>query len=198
MRDYLEGYRFTVITDHQSLQWLQRLEPSGRLGKWLFELQQYDFEIKYRKGTLNQVADALSRQPKVCATRQIHCSWYHRITTGLRDRPADFPDYRIQHGKLYRYILHDLDFREIDPEEQWKQCVPTDQRADLLQRLHDDPAAGHLGTAKTIVRIAQLYYWSGMFRDIARYVRSCKNCLVHKPVQQRPAGTLHTMSVSAP
>ncbi|KMQ85218.1 reverse ribonuclease integrase, partial [Lasius niger] len=57
MKGYLEGYRFTVITDHQSLKWLQRLEaPTGRLARWLFELQQYDFEVKYRRGALNRVA----------------------------------------------------------------------------------------------------------------------------------------------
>jgi hypothetical protein len=36
-------------------------EPSGRLGRWVLELQQHDFEICYRKGALNKVADALSR-----------------------------------------------------------------------------------------------------------------------------------------
>lgn len=61
MKNYVEGYNFTVITDHQALKWLQRLEsPSGRLARWLFELQQYDFDVKYRRGTLNRVADALS------------------------------------------------------------------------------------------------------------------------------------------
>jgi len=46
MQNYLEGYHFTALIDHQSLRWLQRLEaPTGRLGRWLFELQQYDFEI---------------------------------------------------------------------------------------------------------------------------------------------------------
>lgn len=60
MRDYLEGYQFTVLTDHQSLRWIQRMEsPSGRLGRWKFELQQYNVDIRYRQGSANKVADAL-------------------------------------------------------------------------------------------------------------------------------------------
>lgn len=43
--------------------------------------------------------------------------------------------------------------------------------------MHDDPTAGHLDVAKTIARIARLYCWPGMYREIARYVRSCQNCL---------------------
>lgn len=63
-KPYLEGYHFTAVTDHIALKWLLKLhEPSGRLARWVMELQQYDFDIKYRKGTLNRVADALSRQP---------------------------------------------------------------------------------------------------------------------------------------
>lgn len=63
-RPYLEGYSFIAITDHQALKWLMNLEkPSGRLGRWILELQQYDFSIQYRTGKLNSVADALSRYP---------------------------------------------------------------------------------------------------------------------------------------
>ncbi|KAG8336865.1 hypothetical protein J6590_035565 [Homalodisca vitripennis] len=33
----------------------------GRLALWIMELEQHEFEIRYRKGTLNRVADVLSR-----------------------------------------------------------------------------------------------------------------------------------------
>lgn len=61
-RAYLEGYQFTVITDHHSLRWLQNLkDPAGRLARWALQLAQYDFEVVHRKGALNHVPDALSR-----------------------------------------------------------------------------------------------------------------------------------------
>jgi len=56
-RGYLKGYEFTVITDHQALRWLQKLEsPMGRLGRWMLELQQYSFDVKYRRGRLNALS----------------------------------------------------------------------------------------------------------------------------------------------
>lgn len=57
-KPYLEGYHYPAITDHVTLRRLLKLDsPSGRLARWVIELQQYDFKIRYRKGTLNHVAD---------------------------------------------------------------------------------------------------------------------------------------------
>jgi transposase InsO family protein len=199
MRDYLEGYRFTVITDHQSLKWLRNLEsPSGRLGRWLFELQQYDFSIQYRRGALNKVADALSRQPAACANRSVRCTWYQRLSQNVRRNPNAFPDYMFHEGRLFRHLRHDLEFHEQTEHEQWKQCVPREERDDLMERLHGEPTSGHFGIAKTIARMARRYYWPGMFRDVARFVRQCKNCLAHKPLQRKPAGHAHAHNVTEP
>ncbi|KAL6417016.1 hypothetical protein ACFW04_014726 [Cataglyphis niger] len=159
MKGYLEGYPFTVITDHQALKWLQRLEaPTGRLARWLFELQQYDLEVKYRKGTLNRVADALSRQPEVCVAKPRRSGWYQRVLEETERDPPNRPDFRIQNGKLYKHILHSLNFKETSAEEQWKECVPKKQRTKILNQHHNEPTAGHLGIAKTIARIAEHFY----------------------------------------
>jgi hypothetical protein len=35
--------------------------PTGRLARWSLKLQQYDYDIEYRKGAHQKVPDALSR-----------------------------------------------------------------------------------------------------------------------------------------
>jgi transposase InsO family protein len=65
-RPYLYGRLFTIITDHKPLIWLHSIkDPTSRLWKWKTKLAEYNYEIKYKKGSLNNNADALSRNPPV-------------------------------------------------------------------------------------------------------------------------------------
>ena len=59
---YTSQGQFDVETDHQSLKWLFSWEKPGRLNRWALRLQEYDFDIKYRRGSANGNADALSRK----------------------------------------------------------------------------------------------------------------------------------------
>jgi hypothetical protein len=62
-RCFLEGSRFTVLTDHHSLIWLSKLQdPSKRQARWVDVLQGHDFEVLYIKGQDNP-ADAFTRVP---------------------------------------------------------------------------------------------------------------------------------------
>lgn len=62
LRPYLFGRRFLIETDHRPLTWLFSIkEPNSKLVRWRLRLQEYDYEIKYKKGVLNGNADALSR-----------------------------------------------------------------------------------------------------------------------------------------
>jgi len=55
------GIPFLVRTDHHSLEWMKDAK-TGRIARWSTMLAEFEpFVIKYRKGSSNKVADALSR-----------------------------------------------------------------------------------------------------------------------------------------
>eukprot|EP00253_Pinus_taeda_P005714 PITA_05714 len=62
-RPYLLGRHFQIRTDHHSLKYfLEQRQSSPQQNKWLAKMLGYDYEIIYKKGKDNRVADALSRQ----------------------------------------------------------------------------------------------------------------------------------------
>jgi transposase InsO family protein len=61
-RGYVEGYHFTVITDHRALLWLESMAiKSPKHARWLMRLSPFDFEVRYKKGKLHVAPDYLSR-----------------------------------------------------------------------------------------------------------------------------------------
>ncbi|GJY58091.1 putative reverse transcriptase domain-containing protein [Tanacetum coccineum] len=62
-RHYIYGTKYTVYTDHKSLQYiLDQKELNMRQGQWIELLSDYDCEIRYHLGNANVVADALSQK----------------------------------------------------------------------------------------------------------------------------------------
>src|SRR6185369_3619820 len=41
---------------------------------------------------------------------------------------------------------------------------------------HNDPIAGHFGTAKTMGKLKLQYYWPKMYDEVKRYIQSCHVC----------------------
>ncbi|KAJ8018861.1 hypothetical protein HOLleu_42921 [Holothuria leucospilota] len=62
-RPYIEGKHVVVVTDHMALTWIftTKTNLSPRLYRWVLRVQEFDIEVKYRKGKLHVVPDALSR-----------------------------------------------------------------------------------------------------------------------------------------
>ncbi|XP_078245873.1 uncharacterized protein LOC144587973 [Pogona vitticeps] len=64
-KPYIWGRHFILCTDHSPLQWLKTMKThNSKLMRWALNLQDYDFEVKVVRGSVNCVADALSRRPE--------------------------------------------------------------------------------------------------------------------------------------
>jgi hypothetical protein len=65
-RLFVYGSKFTVVTDHKPLKWLESMQnPRNRGARWIMELQQYNYKVEYKPGKthINADADAISRRP---------------------------------------------------------------------------------------------------------------------------------------
>ena len=63
-KDYLLGSKFTVFTDNNPLVYVKTSKLGAAQIRWLSKLALYDFDIVYRTGRSNLVADALSHRPE--------------------------------------------------------------------------------------------------------------------------------------
>lgn len=198
LRPYLDGLRFTVITDHHSLLWLDRLKnPTGRLARWAVRMQGFDFEIIHRKGKDHVVPDFLSRsvptvdavevEDRVLDSDSVRDRWYKKMVGLVTERPDRYPAWRVEDGKLLKYVRSKIPELR-DGATDWKVVVPKDNRKALLLNCHDNVTSGHLGINKTYWKLQERYYWPKMLADVASYVRNCTVCAQHKVEQKPPAG----------
>lgn len=200
-RPYVEGTKFTVVTDHYSLLWLNNLkDPTGRLARWALRLQPYDFRLVHRKGQDNVVPDLLSRTtpPELPIEGALHCNlievpqdikdhWYNGMLQKVKDQPRQYDQWRVEDGKLWKKMTN------LEPslqEDYWRIVVPKDLRKQVMMDCHDEPTAGHQGVLKTYKRLQQSYYWPKMRKDVATYVSRCDVCQRVKYDQKLPAGTM--------
>ena len=66
-RKYLVWSNFVIKTNHNSLRhFLSHKYFNDRQKKWASKVQDFYFDIEYKKGKINVVVDALSRKPVLC------------------------------------------------------------------------------------------------------------------------------------
>lgn len=155
-RSYLQTSEFVIRTDHRSLSCLdeQRLTTPWQQ-KALTKLLGLNYRIEYRKGALNQAADALSRRPEaaVCAISVCVPRWLEDVKRSYTQDPqctkilaaASVPtatngSFQV-HGGLIRY-----------KGRVWIGNNPVVQQQ-VLAKLHSGAIGGHLGVQATYSRL---------------------------------------------
>ena len=58
---YIDGVRVHLQTDHKNIKFLSNMKHlSGRLGRWVLRLAEYDATVSYKPGRYMFIADCLS------------------------------------------------------------------------------------------------------------------------------------------
>ncbi|XP_072144216.1 uncharacterized protein conv [Dermacentor andersoni] len=211
-RPYLYGRSFKVVSDHHALCWLANLkDPSGRLARWSLRLQEYDITVTYKSGRKHSDADCLSRAPidpppqddedddaflgiisaEDFAEQQRGDPELKGLVEYLEGH-TDVVPRAFKRGlssfTLQNNLLVKKNFSPV--RASYLLVVPSALRPEILHALHDDPTAGHLGFSRTLSRIQERYYWPRLTADVARYVKTCRDCQRRKTPPTRPAGLL--------
>jgi hypothetical protein len=164
---YLLGQRFQIKTDHQSLKFfLEQRIFSPEKQKWVTKLFGYDYEIIYKKGKYNVVADALSQkyedEGSIFSLSFIILDWLQvirqewlqdpkslQLIQQLQSNAPASPRYSWLHEELrYKGSLY------LSKQSNIKSMV--------LYELHATPTAGHSRFTKTYDRVKRSFFWDGM------------------------------------
>jgi hypothetical protein len=204
-RSYLVGAKVTVYTDHAAMKYLlTKKDAKPRLIRWILLLQEFDLEIKDKKGTENCVADHLSRM-------QVSDSDSSPINDYLRDDTllavsTSSPWYAnlvnfmatgyIPPGEDKRKLIHLSRFHLWDDPYLFKvcadgllrRCVPQQETRMILDRCHSSPYGGHYGVFRTHAKVWQSgFFWPTMYSDAREFVRRCPRCQKHGNINARDA-----------
>jgi hypothetical protein len=190
-RHLLTGVRFDLIMDHKPLIPLNTVHK-----KTLSRLQQlmseFTFQLRYRPGSANKIADALSRAP-VEAIADSHTQLeqlqrgddlcravFHALENGVPPGNLSEDQKAVVTRCTKAAILKDscVYIRWTDSAKQERELLLTPKacRYELVRAAHASRFAGHGGEAKTLDRLRLRYFWPSMAKDVMQFIKSCRIC----------------------
>jgi transposase InsO family protein len=177
-RQYIYGYRFTLRTDHSALVCLFNLtNPKPRLARWVMEMAEYEYEVKYIPGKKNAQADALSRVVAAVSSAA-HESWRLPEVVEAQNQDEKLQEAITSSPEKYCKDEHGLTYVKSDHGKIL--YVPALMVPYILEMYHDSPLGGHQGVQRTYERVRKFHTWKGMYSDVRDYVLGCLDCQKRK------------------
>ncbi|GJZ49134.1 putative nucleotidyltransferase, ribonuclease H [Tanacetum coccineum] len=150
---------------------------------------EFDYQLEYKSGKANVVADALSHKAEFAAITQAQFFLQDRIKEGLEHDPLAKKIIALaKDGRTQRFWLKgDMLFTKGDRlyVSKWG-----DLRRPILKECHDSKWAGHSGIIRTLALVEGTYYWPKMGDDVKTFVRTCLIYQQDKIEQKKSGGLL--------
>lgn len=205
-RTYVWGRRFTLRTDHQALTTLLSTKDMNRAGmriaRWSARLMCFQYDVQYRPGVQNDIADCLSRVPLTYSSTDIDAEKDLLLeiaevsplltATPLTDFQAeceDCPDLSLLRQVIrsgwpkvkrslpaemqpYFLVRHELAVESPLVFRGTRLVVPRSLREKVICLAHK----GHQGIVRTKQRLGELYWWPYMDTQVHAILSPCSVC----------------------
>ncbi|KAL6346166.1 hypothetical protein AAG906_027900 [Vitis piasezkii] len=133
-RAYLVGSFIIVFTDHSALKYiLTKQDAKARLIRWILLLQEFNLQIRDKKGMENVVTDHLSSEWKA------------------QDRKHFF-------AKIHAYYWEEPFLFKYCADQITRKCVPEEEQQGILSHCHESAYGGHFASQKTAMKVVVLKF----------------------------------------
>lgn len=212
-RHYLYQRKFTVVVDHHSLCGLIGRDVNGRLLRWQLYLQEYEFVIKYKKGSQHCNADCLSRRPlpetipetadtdhdntlslltdaERLSTAQTNDEFCKTINRKIEiNKIQNFKGFYVKDNVLFKMRQTDFGRRDVP-------VLPEKWIRDVLEELHDGPFSCHRGIASTLYNLNKRFFVRNAESKVRTHIKSCDECQKQKAANRSPDEFLQSLPTS--
>ncbi|KAF7116358.1 hypothetical protein RHSIM_RhsimUnG0031100 [Rhododendron simsii] len=147
----IRPYRYPYIQKNE----IEKIITTPMQQKWLSKMMGFDYEIVYRSGKSNVVADALSRMVE--------------NTDLISENQGSLTALTVV---FYNWMLYYKSRLVVGKDDQF--------RLKLIQEHHASPTGGHSGGERSYYRLKQAFYWKGMKRAVLKFVAECDTCQRNK------------------
>ncbi|RDY05281.1 Retrovirus-related Pol polyprotein from transposon 17.6, partial [Mucuna pruriens] len=170
-------------------------DAKPRLIRWMLLLQEFELEIRDKRGVENLMADHLSRIEKESELMPIRdefpdeqllhiksaTPWFVDICNYVATSQFPLKASRFYKEKIRRdakhYIWDDPYLWRLCSDKVIRRCVPDAEIKSVLQFCHSAPGGGHHGSTRTANKVLDCgLYWPTIFRDAHQFISTCERC----------------------
>ncbi|RVW12530.1 Transposon Ty3-I Gag-Pol polyprotein [Vitis vinifera] len=190
-RAYLIGSSIVVFTDHSALKYLlTKQDAKARLIRWILLLQEFNLQIRDKKGVENVVADHLSRLniahdthglpinddfPEESLMLVEEVPWFAHIANYLvtGEIPSEWSsqDKKNFFAKVHAYYWEEPFLFKYCADQIIRKCVPEQEKHGILSHCHENACGGHFASQKTAMRVLQSgFWWPSLFKDAHEWI----------------------------
>ena len=198
---YLIGRRFTLYTDHRPMETMSTIHKKT-LNRLQHQMLEYNFQIRYRQGCMNEAPDALSRNVAAMSLE--------RETTDVDMESAELFALQ-QNEQLIKNIAVFLKTKKMPTNEEQRRetadwarfCylsnnlvyfslsrkgrrgklvlwAPKSMTPEIIKAAHSSFYGGHASVERTVERITGQWWWPQVSQEVNDFVRKCIVCLKTK------------------